>query len=101
MFFKTIAWLVGIVPVLLIAVLVLLQTTPGRELVRDLVVDVLNDVLEGRIEIDRIGGLLPFTAEVEGFRVRDPDGLLVLSVAKVSAGSKRTTSGRSMRTLER
>lgn len=85
LFFKTIAWLLAAIVLLLLAVFVFLQTTPGRDLVRDLVVDVLNDTLRGRIEVDRIGGLLPFSAEIEGFRVYDPDGRLVLSVARVTA----------------
>lgn len=84
-FFKIIAWLLAIVIVLLLGVFIFLQTTLGRDLVRDIVVDVLNDVLKGHIEVDRIGGLLPFSAEIEGFRVRDPDGQLVLSVAHVTA----------------
>ena len=83
--FKTIAWLLATVVLLLLAVFVFLQTTPGRELVKDLVVDVLNDALRGRIEVDRIGGLLPFSAEIEGFRVFDPEGRQVLSVARVTA----------------
>lgn len=85
LFFKTIAWLLATIVLLLVAVFVFLQTTPGRELVRDLVVDVLNDALRGRIEVDRIGGLLPFSAEIEGFRVYDPYGRKVLSVARVTA----------------
>ncbi|HRE91449.1 MAG TPA: hypothetical protein PK095_20190, partial [Myxococcota bacterium] len=85
LFFKIIAWLLATVILLLLAVFVFLQTTPGRDLVKDLVVDVLNDALRGTIEVDRIGGLLPFSAEIEGFRVFDPEGRQVLSVARVTA----------------
>ncbi len=82
---KILLWTIVSLIVLVLLVFGFLQTEPGRNLVRDITVDVLNGALKGRVEVDRIGGFLPFDARVEGFRVFDPDGRKVLSVASVTA----------------
>lgn len=83
--FKGVLWTVAILVLLVLLVFGFLQTEPGRELVKGFVLDTLNATFRGRVECDRIGGFLPFSAEVEGFRVFDPDGGKVLEVARVTA----------------
>ncbi|TNF26309.1 MAG: hypothetical protein EP329_21485, partial [Deltaproteobacteria bacterium] len=78
-------WLVIVVVALLLIVFGLLQTDLGRELVRDIALDAVNGGIRGRIEVDRLGGMLPFDVELEGVRIFDPDGALALGVEKVSA----------------
>lgn len=82
---RVLGWTLAIVLVLLIAVFVFLQTGPGKDLVRTVVLDVLNDTFHGRLELDELDGFLPFDVELVGFRAYDPDGLQVLSVARLTA----------------
>ena len=82
---KFLLWTVAIVLLLVVGVFVFLQTRPGKDLVRDIVLGVLNDTFRGRIEVDEIGGFLPFDAELIGVRAYDPEGKIVLNVERVTA----------------
>ncbi|MFO0744178.1 MAG: hypothetical protein U1F43_00700 [Myxococcota bacterium] len=82
---KVLAWFIGSILLLLTIAFGLLQTELGRGWVKDLVLGVLNDNFKGSFECAHIGGFLPFHATVEGFVIKDPEGNLVLSVAKVDA----------------
>jgi hypothetical protein len=81
---KTLLWTVLVVVLLAGLAFGFLQTRWGKDLVRDVVIGILDDTFKGRIEVDRIDGFLPFDAELTGVRVFDPDGHRVLSVASLS-----------------
>jgi len=85
MILKTLAWTVGIVVLLLLLVFAFLQTAPGKNLVKGIVLGVLNDTFRGRVELDELDGFLPFDAELVGVRAYDPEGKLVLSVERLTA----------------
>jgi len=82
---KTLLWTVGVVLLLGLLVFGFLQTSPGKSLVKGIVLDVLNGTFRGRIELDELDGFLPFEAELVGVRAYDPEGKLVLSVDRLTA----------------
>lgn len=82
---KVLAWTVASVVVLLLLVFVFLQTGWGKSLVKGIVLDVLADTFRGRIEVDELGGFLPFDARLTGVRVYDPEGKEVMRIAEVTA----------------
>ncbi len=82
---KFVLWTIAIVLLLVLAVFVFLQTRPGKDLVRDIVLGVLNDTFRGRMEVDEIGGFLPFDAVLIGVRAYDPDGKIVMDIERVTA----------------
>ncbi|PKN58590.1 MAG: hypothetical protein CVU56_04930 [Deltaproteobacteria bacterium HGW-Deltaproteobacteria-14] len=84
-FLKLLMWLVISVVVLLLLTFALLQTDFGRDFVRGVVLDALNDGIRGRVEVDRLAGTLPFDVELDGVRIFDPDGALTLGVEQVTA----------------
>jgi hypothetical protein len=83
------ARLLGIIAWFLLAVLVgvfvALQTEWARDGLRDTILGYLNNGIRGRVEVDRIGGTLPFSVELEGVRIFDPDGFETLSVERFAA----------------
>ena len=80
----------------LVSVLLLLKTDWGRERLRLTLNDVLADVFEGRIEIERIGSVDLWGVSGVDARIFDPDGRQVIdahglrAVASVPARSTRS-----------
>jgi|GEM_PF-5085987 len=80
--------LLGVIAValigILVGVIVALQFDWAREGLKDTILANLNNAISGRVEIDRLGGTLPFSVELEGVRIFDPDGVQVVSVRNLS-----------------
>ena len=84
-FLKFVMWLSISVVALLLLTFAFLQTDFGRDFVRGFVLDTLNEGIRGRVEVDRLGGMLPFEIELDGVRIFDPEGALALGVDQVAA----------------
>lgn len=82
---KLVGWTIVVVVSIVLLVLLFLQTGPGKSLVKDIVADTLNGSFRGRVELDELGGFLPFDVELVGFRAYDPEGAQVMSVGSVTA----------------
>jgi len=82
---RFIVWLVVGILALLLIVFALLQTEWARDLIRDIAVDALNDTISGQVSVERLAGTLPFSVELHGVRVHDPDGVETLSIEYLTA----------------
>jgi len=82
---KILLWTLGSIVLLVLIVFVLLQTDFGRGIVRDIAVDALNGGIQGKVEVERLGGFLPFDVRLEGVTIRDPEGRTALAIDEVAA----------------
>ncbi|MCC6624565.1 MAG: translocation/assembly module TamB domain-containing protein [Deltaproteobacteria bacterium] len=82
---KILLWTIVSIVGLVLLVFALLQTDFGRGLVKDIALDALNGGIQGKVEVERLGGTLPFDVTLEGVVIRDPEGRVALSIAEVTA----------------
>ena len=77
------AGLTSLVVLAIAAVLVLLMTTPGHNLLRRWGVSLLTGVVNGTVEIGSVGGALFRGADLRGIRISDNDGQTVIQAERL------------------
>ncbi|HEX2676196.1 MAG TPA: hypothetical protein VHM19_06135, partial [Polyangiales bacterium] len=81
---RGIAGLLALVVLVLALVVIATQVQPGRDLARDILVNVLHGVLEAKVEIDRIDRIGFGYASASGVRIRGAHGEVAASAKRIS-----------------
>jgi len=82
---RFLTWSVAVAAVLVGLVAAFLQTPWVQERIRRAVVDRTNAAIEGRVALDRLGGTLLWSLELEGVELDDENGRPVARVSRVRA----------------